>query len=305
MNLPRLNARLSTNAAADCGNSSNSTGAPYANTTTPAAGDVLALGSLALVEANVSVTIDVGFGLTVPLLPPPFNDVNLEANIFSTVFPLVTECVDAGKTFEPMKPSIGANETATPCTTTLGSNSTVYVTSMKTHMATSMAHGNVTRTIETSSHVVATSHVMVSSRATASSHAVASSHVIKASSVPASSARPVHSSSLRYSDTTVISRPTSSSSLANSTVTSALISQPESSAAPTTPTPSSAILPAPTVIVSSGFLNSTGIALQQSGLPIFTGAAVPGAEVPVLRWGVIAWQSCIMILGMVIGAIML
>jgi hypothetical protein len=144
MNLPRLDARLSTNPGRDCGNSSNST-APFGNRTTELADNLLSLGALTLVEANVSLTVDVGVGLTIPLLPPPFGDVNLEANIFSTVFPLVTACVDAAKSFPSMSAIGAVNATALPCTTTVGSNSTVYVPAVyvpatKTHAQTTATH---------------------------------------------------------------------------------------------------------------------------------------------------------------------
>jgi hypothetical protein len=162
MNLPRLDARLSTNPGRDCGNSSNSTG-PYRNQTTELADNLLSLGALTLVEANVSLTVDVGVGLTIPLLPPPFGDVNLEANIFSTVFPLVTACVDAAKSFPSMSAIGAVNATALPCTTTARSNSTVYVPAVyapvtKTTALTTATHAASTPVAVMPVHTPATTH---------------------------------------------------------------------------------------------------------------------------------------------------
>jgi hypothetical protein len=205
MNLPRLDAKLSTNAAANCGNSSSNATtppAPYANKTTELAGNLLSLGSLVLVEANVSLTIDVGAGLTIPLLPPPFGDVSLDANIFSTVFPLVTACVDAAKSFPPMT-AVAGNATTTPCSTTPDSNSTVYVTATKTQTLiqthTSAAHMNTTRAGVTSSHAASSTPVIGTvSKSThtvasmpVSSHVIATSHVMQTASKPAHTVEPM------------------------------------------------------------------------------------------------------------------
>jgi hypothetical protein len=230
MNLPRLDARLSTNAAANCvSNSSNATtpSAPYANKTTELAGNLLSLGSLVLVEANVSLTVDVGAGLTIPLLPPPFGDLNFDANIFSTVFPLITACVDAAKSF-PLMTAVGAgNATTTHRSTTPGSNSTVYVAATKTYnltqtytstvhmnttgVAMTLSHAVVTthiietaskpaytvEAIPVSSHVVATTHISVntSKPTTASSHAATTTHIIDTASNPAHAVEPMSVSS--------------------------------------------------------------------------------------------------------------
>jgi hypothetical protein len=167
MNLPRLDARLSTNPGRDCGNSSNST-APFRNQTTELSGNLLSLGALTLVEANVSLTVDVGVGLAIPLLPPPFGDVNLEANIFSTVFPLVTACVDAAKSFPSMSAIGAVNATALPCTTTVGSNSTVYIPAVyvpatKTHALTTATHLASTPAAVMPVHTPATTHIVEAS----------------------------------------------------------------------------------------------------------------------------------------------
>jgi hypothetical protein len=73
MGLPRLDAKLST----DAGNC----------TATPS------VGGLKLIEANATIAIDVGVGLNVPGLPPPFAQVELQANVFEKSVTLVKGCV--------------------------------------------------------------------------------------------------------------------------------------------------------------------------------------------------------------------
>lgn len=152
LNLPRLDAKLSTDAAANCDANSTASGAPYANTTTESTTGLLALGPLVLVEANISVSADVGVGLQVPVLPPPFNDVGVEANIFSTSFPLVTACVGAAAPMSEVSGIGGGNATnigAAPGYPTNGMGTTVYVTSARATPVISMVHvtsGNVAPT---------------------------------------------------------------------------------------------------------------------------------------------------------------
>ncbi|KAF2031012.1 hypothetical protein EK21DRAFT_64355 [Setomelanomma holmii] len=134
MNLPRLSAKLSTNVVANCGNGTNSTHitsstAPYANTTSRS---LPTLGPLVLVEANVSVTVDVAIGLTLPLLPPPLNEVTNDANIFTANLPLVTSCINPQDAFKPVTPAV-ADQSCNTTTTT-----TIHHTSTATH--TSTAH---------------------------------------------------------------------------------------------------------------------------------------------------------------------
>jgi hypothetical protein len=60
--------------------------------------------------------------------------------------------------------------------------------------------------------------------------------------------------------------------------------------------------PAPTVIMSSGFLgNISGIPVQQTGAAVFTGAAV-ATEVPGIRWRVVGWQIGVVGVSLVLGA---
>jgi hypothetical protein len=93
MDLPRLDAKLSTDVAANC------------------AGDLAAIGPLALVEANISVTIDAGVGLSLPILPAPFDELGVAAQIFSVGFPLITACADPSAAFAAMTATMPAMET--------------------------------------------------------------------------------------------------------------------------------------------------------------------------------------------------
>ncbi|KAI4945203.1 hypothetical protein J4E91_008181 [Alternaria rosae] len=96
LNLPRLDAKLSSNIPENCGasNSSNATvpGAPFANQTSGFPPELISLGPLALVEANVSLSIDIALDVSIPILPPPFNAVSVQENIFTAVFPLLSGC---------------------------------------------------------------------------------------------------------------------------------------------------------------------------------------------------------------------
>lgn len=310
MNLPRLDAKLSTNAAANCGNSTNTTipSAPYAKKTTELKGNLLALGPLILVEANVSVTVDVGFRLTLPLLRPPFGDFNFNANIFSTVFQLVTACVDAAKSFPPMAASVGGDATATPPRARHGSNSTVHVLSTVVGNATatppsitfssnSMRHVISTRLGQaksTKTHTATMTHssaayTNITKRAVTSSHLVVTSHIVKVSSMPASLAQHAVSSVSIHSSALAVSTPLSPAS-ANNTIAPPTSIQPAPpfvlSSAPAFALSSAP--PAPTAVMSSGFLgpsNSNIVAApQQSGPAVFTGAATPGIGVPGVVW---------------------
>ncbi|KAI4644488.1 hypothetical protein J4E93_006393 [Alternaria ventricosa] len=104
LNLPRLDAKLSSNIPKNCGagNSSNATqpGAPFANQTADFPPELLSLGPLALVEANVSLSIDIALDVSIPILPPPFNAVGVQENIFTAVFPLLSGCAAPENAFD-------------------------------------------------------------------------------------------------------------------------------------------------------------------------------------------------------------
>ncbi|KAE8836076.1 hypothetical protein HRS9139_04174 [Pyrenophora teres f. teres] len=88
MNLPRLDAKLSSNIAQNC--------------VTPSA-DLLALGPVALVEANVSLSMDLALNVNIPILPPGLNSFNVAKNLFTTVFPLIKECAAPWSAFNNVK----------------------------------------------------------------------------------------------------------------------------------------------------------------------------------------------------------
>lgn len=299
MNLPRLDAKLSTNAAVNCGGRSNSTLPDQLNPNIPApdTGDIIALGPLALVEANVSITIDAGFTLEIPLLPPPFRDVNLNANLFTQVFPLVTECVDANKPPKPTVPRLGANHTAPVNTMSVGTNNTVYVTPMK---PTAMLQWNATKTgmmpghPMAPTHVVAPSPIMAPGHAAVPSQAAVSSHVLAAPAYPVvtgapAAPYPILQDSPKHSSSALLAHP-SPSPCSNTSVAIGTASAPF------------ALSPASTMAMSTGLVNrSSGAALEQNAAPMFTGAAVRGVEVSV-GWG---WQICVIGFGVGVGAVML
>lgn len=287
MNLPRLDARLSTNQADNCGvgNSSNVTvpSPPFSNNTAPSP---IALGPLALVEANVSLSVDVGVSLKLPLLPPPINDVGIDANIFSAVFPLIAGCVDAGTQMPPMTiPAEGwkkGNETITPSPC---ANETVYITSTTTQIKTiKMTH--------------ASSMVYVNSTAAVGSHVVKTTHV-----APPPSAVTGHSTKLEGAEKGYTPAPILTTSL-NATTSAASTSTPTSPEVP--PALAASQPPVPTMIVSSGFLNGTGVPVQPTGAPAtFTGGASPVYEVLSGNWRAVAWHMGLVGLGILGGGIVL
>ncbi|KAH8724434.1 hypothetical protein GQ44DRAFT_569644, partial [Phaeosphaeriaceae sp. PMI808] len=96
MNLPRLDAKLSTNSADNCGPKRDPKlpAPPAKNEVAGIAGGLAKIGPLVLVGANISITADASLSFNLPLIPPPFNGFDIGAQIFSTVFPLVTSCVN-------------------------------------------------------------------------------------------------------------------------------------------------------------------------------------------------------------------
>ncbi|KAF9696639.1 hypothetical protein EKO04_005347 [Ascochyta lentis] len=90
MDLPRLDARLTTKAKNQCSRLNKGKKPKTDSKAKPKDAD---LSSLVLVEANVSVAIDVSADLTLPLLPAPFDSAGTSAQIFTTEMPLMTSCV--------------------------------------------------------------------------------------------------------------------------------------------------------------------------------------------------------------------
>lgn len=93
LNLPRLDARLTTNADDQCSLLSSGNKTRPHNKKAPKDNDPTDLTLLTLVEANISVVVDVAADLTLPLLPPPFDTASTSAKIFSTNIPLKTSCI--------------------------------------------------------------------------------------------------------------------------------------------------------------------------------------------------------------------
>ncbi|KAF1361770.1 hypothetical protein EJ07DRAFT_109790 [Lizonia empirigonia] len=90
LDLPRLDARLSTKADKQCslldkGNTTKIDKKPKYKRTD--------LSELVLVESNISVAIDVSADLKLPLLPAPLGSAGTSAQIFSTEMPLMTSCI--------------------------------------------------------------------------------------------------------------------------------------------------------------------------------------------------------------------
>jgi len=269
MNLPRLDAKLSTNAPANCGNSTNATtpAAPFANSTTGSIGDLATLGPLVLVEANISVTVDVGIDVSLPLLPPPFGEVGIEANIFSVSFPLVTACVNSNDTL----PSITATVTAMPTPGNVTATTTVYKTAKVTQTS------------------------VIRATKSWSNHTVTSTIVDKEQVVPVETL-----SSLPLVQLSSASNVTATSVLPAGNISFALT--PES-AIPTPPrtavfTSSGSLNPSNTTIAPA--LTPA----QQTGIA-FTGAAAPGAEMPHLRWAILGWHSVMVGSSIIFGAMLL
>ncbi|KAF2823025.1 hypothetical protein CC86DRAFT_458129 [Ophiobolus disseminans] len=239
VNLPRLDAKLSTDAPANCGNSTNATtpAAPFANSTGSIIGDIAALGPLVLVEANISITVDVGIGLNLPFLPDPFGNVSVEANIFSVGFPLVTACVNPNDTF----PSMTATVTALPTPCNVTATTVVYRTEKVTQTS------------------------VVRATKPWSNHTVASTVIEKTPLVPGVThiwTPPVQVTSTANATTTLVAR-------AEDTTTVVPTLAPISfQAGPTILVSSGFLAPG----------NATLTPAQQNN-SVFTGAAVPGAVV--------------------------
>ncbi|KAF2787583.1 hypothetical protein K505DRAFT_257392 [Melanomma pulvis-pyrius CBS 109.77] len=139
MELPRLDLRLS-NRGANCDSIAPPTAANATNTTSLSPNDpsaalpgILAeLASLVLVEANVSISLDVGAKFSFPLLPDGLDSFATAANIFETTFQLLTSCLDPKNGFAPAT-QLAVSETATYIASTIvAASSTACATSTVT-----------------------------------------------------------------------------------------------------------------------------------------------------------------------------
>jgi hypothetical protein len=106
LELPRLDLRLS-NRDANCNALEPTDLAPTNTTNTTSVNDpkaalsdlLTAIGSLVLVEANVSVSLDVAADFVFPGLPDGLNAFNTAVNIFETTIQLLTSCLDPANGF--------------------------------------------------------------------------------------------------------------------------------------------------------------------------------------------------------------
>ena len=100
LDLPRLDARLTTNAKDQCSaldKSKKPKGDDKPKGEDKPKRQDKDLSSLVLVEANISVVVGVAADLTLPLLPAPLNSAGTSTNIFSTEMPLMTSCINPVK----------------------------------------------------------------------------------------------------------------------------------------------------------------------------------------------------------------
>jgi hypothetical protein len=346
VDLPRLDARLSTDIAAAC----DAADAGFA-----------AIGPLALVEANISVTIDAGFSLDLPILPAPFDQIEVAANIFSVGFPLITACADAGQAMTTMTATVPdmparinpvttmynngttsnttrtasvspssvklstklasatpasdiaasetpvagisvsilpGGETPAPCgnaeatTTVYNATMTVYKTIKETDKSavtlTKNKSSNSTMTM-TRAKVTHTSTKYMMSKSSNSTGA--STQVVKEPGVPVETLLSLKSST---SKAAVIPEAATASVASGAEEFTFAAATPEV----TTFKASSGIAK------SSGYLGPVANATGTAGIELFTGAATPGAEVPMMRWGSLGWQLGAVGMSMVFGAVM-
>ncbi|CAO2653945.1 Nn.00g106780.m01.CDS01 [Neocucurbitaria sp. VM-36] len=320
MNLPRLDALLSTNAAANCGNQTGSNvtlpSAPYVNTTKSIADGLTALGPLVLVEANMSLTVDVAFAVALPLLPSAFQGVEAGAAIFSTAFPLVTSCVSPEDAFKSLtgivaaptssvyyaNATVKASHTTTPCnttSTTVSATTTCSSTSTRTKtIYAPPAHATTNSSIAAPSYPIkeppkptetstpSSSHVPPSpSSSTSTSSFAATTSILN---IPLPSLPPA-----------VTETPTTASTSSIASAASIIFSPP--------PVASELPPPAPVVSMPTGFLspsNTSVVPVEQTGVVQFTGAAVPGAEVPRIRWRAFGWQVGVLGMSVMFGVVL-
>lgn len=359
MNLPRLSAKLSTNTPANCGNSTNNstlTKPYYVNRTTTAPGNLPKLGPLVLVEANVSVTIDTGLAVDLPL-PPPFGNVTVEAEIFSTSFPLVTACAALQDAFKdltsvvPAPPSTtysNASLIASPTPSPSPYNNPPYPYLNSTLVQTIIGTTVVTKTKTIHRHSSTGTAVYTHEMPTHTQGMPAYSQGMPAysQSIPTHTQRN-HTQSQHvpaYSKSMVSPTPSLTSTygkgpdipietftplppLLESHSTSKLghsVSYmpgylPAPSSQPivnqTTPATTAVIGTTPpvasvgTIVMSTGYLRpsyySIGPLRQQTGLPVYTGAAAAARETPSLDLGGMGWQVGIICASLVLGALVL
>ncbi|OAL51833.1 hypothetical protein IQ07DRAFT_506253 [Pyrenochaeta sp. DS3sAY3a] len=318
MGLPRLDALLSTDAAANCGSNSTAPTAPFANSTTNSTDSLLDLGPLVLVEANISLTIDAAVDLALPFLPPAFQAIGQTANLFSTGIPLVTACVNPEDAFKSITGIVPAptsdipkfNLTSTSTTSEsfaytarpVGSETAAPCNTTSTHAATKTVHSTSTHT--TIIYVPASSHVIKEPPVSSIKHESPSSSSTTTTTTELSTHTSTTSTTTSITEETSLLKipvqfPISSlpPAVLESSTTSALpvtetplvFTPPTSSLAPVPEAP-----PAPVVSMSPGFLipttNTSIVPVRQTDVVEFTGAAVQAVEIPGLNWRRAGWQ---------------
>jgi hypothetical protein len=279
MNLPRLDAKLSSDIAANCGTTSNAT-SPYANTTTGEAPGSGTPAPFVLAGANLSVTIDVGVHHSFPLLPPPPVELGVIANVFSTDVPLVKSC-----------------------TLTIPGNVASTTTETSTMHHTTIIHATPTTSA-------------LSSQLDASDSVTQGSVTLTETWVPHSSLQPLPTTALYVSSTssagitTPVPVPDVVSSMSidvySSVSCNATISSANSST--TTTTTLSVAEPVPTVLTSTNFSapSNASVATGQPSASVQpSSAATHGFETSNLRWGEMGWQIGAIGFGALLGALVL
>lgn len=296
MNLPRLDARLTTKPQGSCGNGTNSTALvpPYVvNRTTELTDSLPNIGPLVLVEANVSVTVDTGFGVELPLLTGSVGNFSVEANLFSTSFPLVTACATLQDAYKDLKPIVAAPPSTTYRNATITASQMPIATPYPPYANNTVTippYANTTVVITKTTKIHRHTSIVTplpesqSGPPTKEPFYPVETYVSIAPYplVPASS-KLVHSISSLQVNTTIPSPTLCANTSSTTTTTSAIIGV--SSLPP--------LLPSGTVIMSSGFLspsNATYVGMRQTSLPTFTGSASSAAEVPAFKWREAWWR---------------
>lgn len=326
MDLPKLDAKLSTKANADpnCetlpAENTTTSAPPYANSTANSTSSLTApnaesvpafqlpgllsqIGPLVLVEANVSINVGVSAAFQFPVLPPPANKIEKEVNIFETTFTLATTCLAAGqgyKTATDVWNSMAGGYNATiyskppTISTTAGSyNATVYanpptITVLGGSSSSVHAASSTTTTEECSTSITSVHVGMTESKGCDCTPSTTTVYI---------TATPAHVTSL---PPPVASSPPPEFSLPPPVL-------PPISQSPPPSLPPPAVSPPPFVLNTTSILAPSGTegVPQQSGPPAqFTGAATPGALAPFV-WRHVGWQFAVLMLSTIAGAMIL
>ena len=340
MYLPRLDAKLTINADDQCSLLEKSDNRKN-DTSKSKLEDVPAgLKSLVLVEANISVAIDVSADLTLPLLPAPFDAVGTSVNIFSTEMPLITLCI------EPVNGAIEITEVAPiativadkadlrgactkheadkPCTCAMATTTifttptaavppliemTPYYPSAHIEPAKSPQYpletpsgGYIANTPPTASEPCTNTETLRITISTPHSSTTENPAALPIILIPAS--KPCN-------PTSPVSSTSVSSFSEDGYYHSSSWSTLESTVSPPYSTPPSQTnTTPPSVEESMSFIapasdtTGTGSVATSKDVSEFTGAAVPGKIAMRLNWREVSWQVAVLGIGMACGALM-